>query len=35
MVSNIHFEKTKTYELINEVDERLSKIKCAEKNGKI
>lgn len=31
----IGYEKTKTYELINEVDERLSKIKIAEKNGKI
>ena len=31
----IHFEKTKTYELINEVDEKLSKIRIAEKNGKI
>lgn len=31
----IGYEKTKTYDLINEVDENLSKIKIAEKNGKI
>lgn len=31
----IGYEKTKTYDLINKVDENLSKIKLAEKNGKI
>lgn len=33
--TKIGYEKTKTYDFINEVDEILSKIKIAEKNGKI
>ena len=32
--TKIGYEKTKTYDLINEVDEILRKIKIAEKNGK-
>lgn len=31
----IGYEKSKTYYLINEIDEKLSKIKLVEKNGKI
>lgn len=33
--TKIGYEKSKTYYLINEVDEKLSKIKLVEKNGKI
>lgn len=33
--TKIGYEKSKTYYLINEVDEKLEKIKFVEKNGKI